>query len=74
MNLTDGVYMRKTAFIFTVLFIWCAAGLAANGPKLVFENLKVDLGKVDPGSKVEVTFPFHNAGNAVLEIFSVKPG
>ncbi len=66
--------MKKTAFILTLLFISCSIGLGADGPRLVFENLKMDLGKVDPGSKVEVSFPFHNAGNSVLEIFSVKPG
>ncbi len=46
----------------------------AGGPKLTFESEVVDLGKVDPGQKVEAVFRFTNTGDAVLEIEKVKPG
>ena len=57
-------------------FILLVVSLAAfaGEPILEFDKLQVDLGKVDPDSRVEVVFHFRNTGTAPLEIESVKPG
>ena len=57
------------------IFLFLASVLALAGdPILEFDTTHVDLGRVDPGSKVEVRFKFHNKGTAPLEIQSIKPG
>jgi len=39
-----------------------------------FVSKDVDLGKVDPGKKVQAIFKFTNTGDEKLIIKSVKPG
>jgi len=48
--------------------------LAGSGPVLKFDQTTLDLGEAEPNSKVEAVFHFVNAGDAPLEIKSVKPG
>ena len=46
--------------------------LQRNGPRISFDKLVFDFGKVDQGTKVVHTFSFKNTGDKDLEISSVK--
>jgi len=47
---------------------------AAKVSKAVIENKTVQLGEVIEGQDYEYTFKIKNAGDAELQIFSVRPG
>jgi hypothetical protein len=45
-----------------------------KGPAIVFENESRDFGKVSEGDDIKNIFKFTNKGDALLEIFEVRPG
>ena len=58
-----------------VLIIAVSQAMAmAKGPIMKFASREIDLGKVDPGKKVQAVFKFTNVGDEKLIIKSVKPG
>ena len=51
-----------------------SAGVPADGPRLKFDTVDLNLGDVVRGEDVVATFTYHNTGNAPLKILSAKPG
>lgn len=46
--------------------------VSKEGPKIEFENLEYDFGKVGPGQKLNGQFKFTNTGDALLKITKVQ--
>jgi len=64
--------MHKKLLILIIMLVQAMA--IAGGPVMKFVSKEVDLGKVNPGKKVQAIFKFTNTGDAKLLIKSVKPG
>jgi hypothetical protein len=61
----------KSYLVLLVLF-FAGAGSCFAAPQLVAEQLNYDFGEVLQGAKVEYTYRFRNAGDAVLEVGNVR--
>ncbi len=64
--------MHKKLLILIIMLVQAMA--IAGGPVMKFVSKEVDLGKVNPGKKVQAIFKFTNTGDEKLLIKSVKPG
>jgi|RhiMethySRZTD1v2_1073278.scaffolds.fasta_scaffold317198_2 hypothetical protein len=51
-----------------------SGGVPADGPRLKFDTVDLNLGDVVRGDDAVATFTYHNTGNAPLKILSAKPG
>ncbi|MCX2745797.1 DUF1573 domain-containing protein [Mangrovivirga sp. M17] len=66
--------MKRLSVLFLILFAFTAtiqAQETENGPKITFEQKKVDFGDITEGEKVSHEFVFENTGNEVLLISDV---
>jgi hypothetical protein len=68
----SGGHMHKKLLV--LLIAMTQVMVMAKGPIMKFASKEVDLGKVDPGKKVQAIFKFTNTGDEKLIIKSVKPG
>ncbi len=59
---------------FSAFFVHFALAQENQGPKMVLDALKFDLGEVKEGETVSHTFRVFNQGDQPLEIRKVKPG
>ena len=58
-----------------LIFLGAASLPASTGiPKIAFESLELDLGKVAQGDPAKGAFKFRNLGSAILKIVDVVPG
>ena len=55
-----------------LLFFFTSVGSGFAAPQMVAEQLNYDFGEVLQGGKVDYTFRFRNAGDAVLEVGNVR--
>jgi len=52
---------------------WCAAALAADAPKIQFDQTVYDFGKTSQVATVSGVFKFKNAGDGILKVEPPKP-
>ncbi len=55
------------------LVLWALPGLAAAGPKIVFDSTEALLGKVKEGTTVNAEYSFRNTGDQNLVIDRISP-
>lgn len=78
-------WLLNTASILTILVAaetaYCAGQPAATnsstngiGPKIQFDSMNYDFGRIRSGTKVRHDFVFTNTGDATLQIISINPG
>lgn len=58
----------KRAIVILLLLSGCSS------PRISFEEISHDFGRVDAGTRLSYTFAFKNAGNALLRIDKIKSG
>jgi hypothetical protein len=69
--------MKKITALMIVMLLAAvavSAGQEAFGPRLVFKELRHDLGRVKQGTQVSYVFELSNEGTDILEIQKVLPG
>jgi hypothetical protein len=66
--------MKKTLFAATMWTgAWCVAALAADAPKIQFDQTVYDFGKTSVVTSVSGVFKFKNAGEGILKVEPPKP-
>jgi hypothetical protein len=68
------LFMKKTLFAVTMWTgAWCVAALAADAPKIQFDQTVYDFGKTSQVATVSGVFKFKNVGDGILKVEPPKP-